>query len=679
MSDICLSAASSFRIHGVCGFVSTHNFSIAAGESSDIFQKALDDGYLDICMVSVIFVGLNNSLTVNAKHAVFQDPSDTTLTVYPVNHEIYFNVTTDTKKFLKKLQHDDFDGLLLSSVSDNRVEQIPEDEHKHLVQEEKLVYPQLADHSKAVSLPHVISQTELPQVTEHLKVSGQTEPPQPSLHELSKETKMAEVDSDDEHVNDASDFNNFIQHFRNRFKNKGKNKGKAEFYHVFDFHSHHQIIEVYKIFIRNVSLCVLVTEASETIHPEEITILQNISSSSKGLVIESCDQEANIQKKDAKSGILHHFSNCLVKNDDQSYLFSMNCMKLEKSDRDVGDSILAHALSSSSSTTFPFSWYLFGFRLVQIMNRKHTASVLQDCMKIASELNMNRPTVEAALEHLMERNIILYFRDILKDTVFLGVRIFSCIFSAIIEKCNRHMGTISQSDFDYATNGISKHVSSSDFFTLFMKLMVIAPYNSSADRKYLMPSLLALLNETTVNEICCDCDLNPVYFKCPSPGYEFITMLIAFLLNLPSGNWQIREDNTGYPMCLHKNCVQFIYDGNIVITISFVMGQIEVYAKSQKSVSDVSAIILQGFEKIKLTLNSYNSFTFNMSFPCHCGKTDHMHSATYNSGSGLLNCENDKSISSEPTSAITRWIDISGNKLGHVFVNNIFMTLCSLV
>ena len=296
------------------------------------------------------------------------------------------------------------------------------------------------------------------------------------------------------------------------------------------------------------------------------------------------------------------------------------------------------------------------------MNKKHTAST-SEAMKIASRLKMNRATTEAALEHLMERNIIIYFRDILNDTIFLDVRIFSSIFSILYEKSNRLMGTIASSEFDYAVRSTTKYVSSGDFSILFFKLMIMAPYNSSGGR-YLIPSLLPPLNKTTIEDICQEYDLYPVYFKCPSLGYEFITMLIAFLLNLPGGNWRILNDDAGIPVCLHKNCVKFQH-GKSTVVVSYLMGVIEVNMRSQdqsgRTFSNVSATVLRALEKIRLILNSYHSFNFNMSFPCRCEKADHKHSATFNSETRLLKCECNNSVLTSPTSATTRWINISGN------------------
>ena len=658
------------------------NINCYIGESFSQFQKALNDGFLDIHVATVLFVGLDNSLTLNAKHAVFQDPSGASMTeAFPVNHEIYFNVN-DTNKFLRRLHGDNFDDIIVSSMGiRNKHEQVYAEASPAL--EQRIDDPKLTstpvsetDFTKP-SLFEVVSQPQLISPTEpQLHTLNQPSLNQPSLHQLPQEikdsvdersideiaeTKMFEIDSDDEHelsLNEASDFENFIQHL-SRFKNEGK----VKLYHVFDFNSHHQMSEVYKIFIHNVSLCVMVTESSEHFHAKEINILlNNLSSSSPGLVIENCTQKDSIGNRDAKTSVLEQFSEFLVKNDNRDgkgYLFPMNCLNLENADR---DSVLSHAVSSLNSTTFPFSWCLFGFRLVQIMNKKHTASVSSEGMKIASELDMDRPTTEAALEHLMERNILIYFRDILNDTIFLDVRIFSNIFSVLCEKSNS-MGTIALSDFNDAVSSNTKHVSSSDFSILFLKLMIMAPYNSG-DGRYLIPSLLALLDKTTIEDIRQEYDLYPVYFKCPSLGYEFITMLIAFLLNLPGGNWKVLNDNAGFPVLLHKNCVKFQH-GKSTVVVSYWMGVIEVDMKSQdqsgRTFSDVSTTILRALEKIRLILNSYHSFSFNMSFPCHCEKANHKHSATFNSETGLLKCEHNNSVF--PTSATTRWINISGKLL----------------
>ena len=652
---------------------------IYAGESSAVFQKELNDGRLDLRMATVLFVGLDNSLTLAAKHAVFQDPSGTSVTsTFPVNHEIYFNVN-DTNKLLRRLQSDDFDDIIVSSMSSRNEHQIPAEASPALDQKkddpkenESVISETVTKPSIRGEQPELHTLNQLPQETKYVKIDSDDETKIVKLDsekivktdetkifkiDSDHETKIVKIDSDDEHeltLNEVSDFGNFIQHL-SRFKNEGK----VELYHVLTFNSHHEMSEIYKIFIQNVSLCVMLTESSEHFHAEEMNILRdNLSPSSHGLVIENC----SIGNGGAKNSALHQFSDFLVKNDKNNgngYLFPMNCLNLENADR---DSILSHALSLSSSATFPFSWYLFGFRLVQIMDKKHTASVSKDGMKIASELNMDRPATEAALEHLMERNIIIYFRDILNDSIFLDVRIFSKIFQLLYEKSNRPMGTITQSDFQYAVTSCTKYVSSNDFSILFLKLMIMAPY-SSGDGRYIMPSLLAPLKEATVEDIRKEYDLYPVYFKCPSLGYEFITMLIAFLLNLPGHNWQILKDNAGYPVCLRKNCVKFQYAKNTVL-LCYLRDVIEVNMRSQdhsgRTFSNVSATILRGLEKIKLILNSYHSFSFNMSFPCHCGKLDHKHSATFSSETGLLKCEHNKKVSTDPTSTTTRWINVSG-------------------
>ena len=616
-------------------------------------------------MATVIFVGLENSLTLNAKHAVFQDLSGAAMTAaFPVNHEIYFNVN-GTNKLLRRLQSDDFDDIIVSSMSSRNEHQqvsskVSPKQTSTTISESGVTTPSL----QGVVQPQPtgpIEQPELPQLHTLNQPAMPLEMTVKIVENKIDENKIDDVISDDEHelsLNEASNFQHFIQRL-SRFKNEGK----VELYHVFDFNSQHQMSEVYKIFIHNVSLCVMVTESSEHFHAEEINILQNnLSSSAQGLVIENSAQKGSIGNRDAKTSVLQQFSKFLVKNDNgdgRGFLFPMNCLNMENADR---DSILSHAVSSLSCTTFPFSWYLFGFRLVQIMNKKHTAST-SEAMKIASRLKMNRATTEAALEHLMERNIIIYFRDILNDTIFLDVRIFSSIFSILYEKSNRLMGTITSSDFDYAARSTTKYVSSRDFSILFFKLMIMAPYNSGGGR-YLIPSLLAPLNKTTIEDICQEYDLYPVYFKCPSLGYEFITMLIAFLLNLPGGNWKILNDNAGFPVCLYKNCVKFQY-GKSTVVVSYLMGVIEVNMRSQdqsgRTFSNVSATILRALEKIRLILNSYHSFSFTMSFPCHCEKADHKHSATFNSETRLLKCECNNGVLTSPTSATTRWINISGN------------------
>ena len=212
---------------------------------------------------------------------------------------------------------------------------------------------------------------------------------------------------------------------------------------------------------------------------------------------------------------------------------------------------------------------------------RNTLSVSSECMIIAEELNMDRPTVEAALSHLSEQNMILYFPDILNDSVFSGINVFSQLFSLIYSnRCSlvkeQHesvwqLSIVTESHLKTVVDYIAEsNVSVTDFILLFKKLLILAPYDV-AYASYLMPCLLPTLSETEVDKIhesACSASV-PARIKCPSTGYEYITMLAMYLLTQTSFDWTISL-NCGAPVCLYKNCFKFLIESSqCFVNLSF--------------------------------------------------------------------------------------------------------------
>jgi hypothetical protein len=298
-----------------------------------------------------------------------------------------------------------------------------------------------------------------------------------------------------------------------------------------------------------------------------------------------------------------------------------------------------------------------------------TATVSGECMPIAESLEMDRPTVEAALQHLMDHNIILYFRNILNNAVFLDVQIFSQVLEVLFKKVTRDIGCFDRLIFDEVIASLhSNSVPSEHFFTLFIELMIIAHFDYGTTKSYFIPCWLTILDEKDRKETCStsvDSQFSPLFCKCPSTGCEFITMLTAFLLNQLDG-WKILRNSQGNPECLYKNCVKFNFEDRCVVTISFFSGYIEVYVKSEKPMQNmygISTAVLQGLEKVKLVLDSHQSFTFEMAFPCHCGNFEHVHYAPYNIDADTLECHG-RSVRIGSSSSIVAWL--RGNKSGMI-------------
>jgi hypothetical protein len=664
--------------------------------SGELFQKSLDNGSLDIKIASVVFVGMKDSTLSEAKHAVLQESiSGTTVVSSLVEHEIYFRVEGDP--MIRRLQAESCDNLVLHSMKETSkgVEQLfvertsmtveqeeisttVEQKETSTTVEQKETSTTVEQKGTSTTLRHAYTEntnkqmpnpfprpkqetppstiTRLPTSTSQYKQSESFDQ-QPSESVSSPPLSQSQRESR-ELLDEAASFEDVVKLLKH-----SKNEGMVEFFHVFTVSSCHFMNEILQIFVKNLSLCALVIDSSDTIiHEREVELLREMSYASKTMVIEMCKVgKLSPENLASKSASLQHISSTLVESssDPLNYIFPITLREQGGSDETY---LLSHALSSSSTETFPFSWYLFGFRLRLFMtsNSQSTATVSDECMAIAKDLKMDRPTVEAALEHLMDHNIILYFRNILRGAVFLDVQIFFQILDSLFKKSiprgDQH-GSFDKSVFyeiiaDLHNNGVSDN----NMFTLFTELMIIAPFTNKG---YFVPWWLTVLDEKDRKEVCSaalDFHVVPLFCKCPSTGYEFIVMLTAYILNRLDG-WNILQTSQGHPDCLYKNCVMFNLEDHCVVTISFFSGYIEVYIKSERAVQNlrnISTTVLQGLEKVKLLMNSHQSFSFDMAFPCHC--TGFKHIAPYNSNTGTLECDR-RYVKIFPSSPIMKWLE----------------------
>ena len=444
------------------------------------------------------------------------------------------------------------------------------------------------------------------------------------------------------------------------FMSQYQTKGKMEVLHVINCGSNFfKFSELLKIFIRNVTFYAFVTDLSKELHQTEWDdLLQTATPSSKLFVIGTYFKEnVNIQEKVAL--LCENLGNSSSKNQ----IFPLNYKTPERQDYDTGRRVIDHAMSETDSKKFPFAWHVFGFKLKEYIASSDLLilSVEGHCKKIGQLLNMDRPTVEVALQYLSEHNMLLYFKDALPDIVFSGITIFSKIFSSLYDKIKHLDGWNSSivtrvdllNEIRVYTNEL-KYISDKDLIVLFTKLMIMAPFDG--DTRYIMPSLLQPLNKMDRKIFCensIDLNLIPMIIKCPS-GNEFISMLISCLLNR---SWIISRDQSGNPNCLYKNCAMLrAEEFRCLVTVAFESPYVEVYVKSdeQKKPTNhhqIASIILQCLEKISI-INGHN-FNFNVVFDCRCGKIDEKHTCSYHSDTSMK-CEKSNSIF--PGSSHMKWL-----------------------
>lgn len=411
--------------------------------------------------------------------------------------------------------------------------------------------------------------------------------------------------------------------------------GKMELYHAFYYDHDFCSSEIFKIFASNMSLCVLV---AKDLDDKTLRILEeNEAFASNGLVVGSFNDD-NMQI----NSILQKYSNFLQLNKrSQSYIFP-----IQENASELSNTVLDSAIASSTSKEFPSSWYIFGLILQQNMASRNLKliNVSTDCMAISEQLNMDSSATIAALQHLAENNMLLYFRDIMKDTVFSGVNVFSEIFSVIYQSTDSAI--ISEVILDRATQSFTtERFTKEDFIVMFEKLMIVAPYHAD----YLIPSRLHFLGKLELKKAFQTSNKVISCIKCPSKGYEYICMLTVFLLTVPVIKWTVLDDkSSGQHVCLHKNCIKFLvseHEVTIAFSDSTFLIDVDESLPSEDEFS-ILPTILEGLEKVKLILNvpQQQSFEFVASFTCPCGVLNRVHYAVYDYANRVLRCEANESI-----------------------------------
>ena len=647
-------------------------------EAAAIFDKALKRGSLNLSVATVLFFGMSDSGVTSAKHIALQEHVPTTLkTTSTVEHEVYFRASEQGVTMFKKMETNYHDEILAFTMSPDDSKTEPEDSPLPVSTSLPVSPPKsLPKTSSTRSSPQrsspelsplpSLSSRNPPEITNDAPTNEKqtTSSELVNLPDLNSPQKLEQETKTGSEVTQKSfdpeqSFNDTIQ-----FMSQYENKGEMELLHVIncgsDFIKLHEILE---LFIKNVTLHAFVTNLSKELQQIELDLFLKKEHLISNLLVIGTYDRVNTENQSKITFLRRTLG-------DQCNIFRLGCKSPRQLDYSIGSSVIEHAISASSLKKFPFSWFTFGFKLREYITSTNlrVVSVSEHCMKIGKELNMDRPTVEAALEHLTEHNMILYFKDILPNIIFSGVSIFSKILSSLYKQMDSSKSSIgwqssiiTKNNFQYLvgfyTNG-SEFVSETDFLLLFKELMILAPFGT--DSKYIIPFLLQPLNEAEQQEICgkaIDLKLVPAIIKCPTAGNQFFSMMVSCLLKQ---SWIVTKDLSGNPVCLYKNCATFrAFELDCVVTISFISPYIEVYVKSDNKKKPanyrlIASIILQCLEKIKL-INGRN-FDSNISFYCNCRKTDEKHTCSFfkESGYRLMECERNEFFS--PGSDVLKWL-----------------------
>ena len=368
-----------------------------------------------------------------------------------VEHEVYFRASEQGVTMFKKMEANDHDEILAFTMSPDDSKTEPEDSLP--VSTSISVSPPKP--SPKTSSTRLSSQRSSPEVS-----------PQPSLSLQNPPEIINDAPTDEKQTTSSSELVNLLdlnspqkpeqetkpgsevtqksfdpeQSFNDtiQFISQYENKGEMELLHVIDCGSDFiELHEILELFIKNVTLHAFVTNLSEELQQTELNLLlKNDDLISNLLVIGTYDKSDT----ENRSKLTYLWKTL----GDQCNILCLGCKSPRQLDYSIGSRVIERAISASCLKKFPFSWFTFGFKLREYITSTNlrVVSVSEHCMKIGKELNMDRPTVEAALEHLTEHNMILYFKDILPNIAFSGASIFSKILSSLYKQMDSSKSSI---------------------------------------------------------------------------------------------------------------------------------------------------------------------------------------------------------------------------------------------
>ena len=383
----------------------------------------------------------------------------------------------------------------------------------------------------------------------------------------------------------------------------------------------------------------------------------------------------------------------------ESLLFPINAKAPGNDDRKMmGDlrHLMITELQKLPKVQIPLRYFSLenAFQRLAKYQRKAILSI-DECLKEATAYHFTRESLDDVLQYLHSLKLIMYYKDILPDVVFIDAQVLLNKITELVEysielraKPNHQAVTALAGSLEkFKTCGIvtseilSKFNSGyvpglfeeKDLILLFKKLLIVAEIGKG---KYLMPSLLE--EEKVIIDLDSGAPAFLFYFGQNGPKLGVYCFLLASLIT--DAKWELlMEDNS--PVQLSRNRVRFAVPGNnpgcITITDSFTTFfhvSIEFPDKitatkareiCEKVCPTIRETILTHIRRASHRLNYNNSIPV-ASFLCsQHDETTPPHPATI-SNTGLLTCTtHPRSIFSELTDNHRLWLGEAASDKAH--------------
>ena len=282
----------------------------------------------------------------------------------------------------------------------------------------------------------------------------------------------------------------------------------------------------------------------------------------------------------------------------------------------------------------PCSWYYLCYRIRNSFREtKRKVISYSEVSQLCHLCRIQQSDLTDVLDFLHVSGLLVYFKTILPNQVLEDISVLISILEAVLKNKDLYdsASIVTEDDFRAATNldGVFNHV---DAIELFKGLFLIFQIDQQL---FSIPySIEISLRNEELSHYCKQSPNLPfLLIQYPTKDYIFAFLICFVTSNHKNNPWPWKLSITEKPVCLFKNCAQFILPGyNCIITLfasdSFI--EAHVYCMDNKPpLSAIRSAIVAGLEEAHNSFHLTEPFNYKTGFFCPCGSIDKKHLVTF--------------------------------------------------
>ena len=289
-----------------------------------------------------------------------------------------------------------------------------------------------------------------------------------------------------------------------------------------------------------------------------------------------------------------------------SLIFPIDAKHRKQKDCDVAAEIrqaITIATSAIKSTKTPLSWHVLELALRELAGKLGRGFLTRaECIMEATKLDISERVFDAALDHFVHLNTILYYRTVLPDIVFIQAQPLMQKMSELIQQTHalrgqvpdkrtpiqgkwlkfRDEGIVTLDILESFHHGYLEAVfTAADLVQLMKHKLLISPIDQSS---YFMPVLLPDLSpeEVAQHRTGSDSAIAPltILFPCDLVPIGLFCSLVSSLLSAatpPQLRLKSSPSNRVLMDCVASNCIKFSLDNDISLVLINAYAHLELH------------------------------------------------------------------------------------------------------